>query len=89
MTSRNSRKRAPGKIRAQQLSKSRYNPIKVRRPNTPETKVTGLDAIDTDNKAPFPVRVCDNFGPSCSFCKQGAPHPSPQESEWSSEEMGD
>ena len=59
--------------------------MKVRRSNTPETKVTDLDAIDTDNKAPFPVRVCDRFVPSWSFCKQGAAHPSPQESDWSSE----
>ena len=77
MTSRNSRKRAPGKIRARLFSKSRYNPMKVRRPNTPDIKVTKLDTIDTDNKAPFLVRVCDRFGLSCSFCKQGAPHPSP------------
>ena len=33
MTSRNPRKRATGKIRARQSSKSRYNPMKVRRPN--------------------------------------------------------
>ena len=34
MISRNLRKRAPGKIRARQSSKSRYNPMKARRPNT-------------------------------------------------------
>ena len=47
MMSRNPRKRAPGKMRARQSIKSRYNPIKVKRPNTPEIKVTELDAIDT------------------------------------------
>ena len=57
--------------------------MKMRRPNTQETKVTDLDAIDKDNMAPFPVRVCDRFRLSCSFCEQGAPHPSPQESDWS------
>ena len=79
MMSRNPRKRPPVKIRARQLSKYRHNPMKARRPNTSETEMTDLDAIDTDNKAPFPVMVCDKFGPSCSFYKQGAPHPSPQE----------
>ena len=63
MTSQNPRKRAPGKIRAKWWSKSRYKPMKVRWSNTPEIKVTDLDAIDMDNKAPFPVRVCDMFGP--------------------------
>ena len=48
--------------------------------------MTGYDAIDTEHKAPSPVKVCDRFGPSCSFCKQGAPHPSPQESDWSSKD---
>ena len=43
------------------------NPMKVRRPNFPEIKMTELDAIDMDNKAPFPVRVCHKFGLSCSF----------------------
>ena len=36
MMSRNPRKRTPGKIRARQSSKSRYNPMKMRRPNTQE-----------------------------------------------------
>ena len=30
--------------------------------------------------------VCDRFGLLCSYCEQGAPHPSPQESGWSSED---
>ena len=30
--------------------------------------------------------VCNRFGPPLSFCKQGTPHPSPQESDWSSKE---
>ena len=45
-------KEASGKIRARKSSKSMYNPMKARRPNTPEIKVTDLDAIDTDNMAP-------------------------------------
>ena len=86
MTSRNPRKRTPGKIRARWLSKYRYNPMKARRPNTPQIKVADLDAIDMDNKVPSPVRVYNRFGLSCSFCKLGAPHLSPQNSDWSSED---
>ena len=45
--------------------------------------MTNLDTIDTDKKALLPVKVCERFGPSSSFCKQGTPHPSPKESDWS------
>ena len=45
--------------------------------------MTSLDTIDTDKKLPLLVEVCDRFGPSCSFCKQNVPNPSPQESDWS------
>ena len=37
-------------------------------------------------KAPIPNKACGRFGLSCSYCKQGAPHPSPQESDWSSKD---
>ena len=30
--------------------------------------------------------VCNSFSLSCSYCKQGAPHPSLQELDWSSED---
>ena len=32
------------------------------------------------------TKACDRFCLSCSYCEQGAPHPSPQESDWSSED---
>ena len=48
--------------------------------------MTNLDTIDTEGKIPLPVKVCDKFGESCSFCKQGTPHPSPQVSDWSDED---
>ena len=35
---------------------------------------------------PTPERTCECFGPTCSFCKQNAPHPSPIHSDWSSED---
>ena len=45
-----------------------------------------LDEIDTDNKAPVSTKACDRFGLLCSYCKQGALRPSPQESDCSSED---
>ena len=55
-------------------------------PNTPKVTKTNLDTTDTDKKAPLPVKGCNKFGQSCLFCKQGTPHPSPQESDWSDED---
>ena len=83
MTQNNPKKRAPGKIRARCSNKSRYNPMKAKRPNTPEMIMTNLDTIDKDKNVPLLVKICDEYGPSCSFCRQEAPHPSPQESDWS------
>ena len=74
------------KIRARWLNKSRYNPMKAERPNTPEMMMTNLDTIGTDKKVPLPVKVFNRFGPFYSFCKQGAPHPYPKESDWSVED---
>ena len=48
---RNPRKRTTGKIRTRRLGRNRFNPIKMRRPNTPKTKVSDLDRIDADIKA--------------------------------------
>ena len=55
----------------------------AKRPNTPEMTVINLDTVDMDKKAPLSVKVCDRFGPSCSFYKQNILHPSPQKSDWS------
>ena len=85
MAQNNPRKRAPQKIRARWLNKSRYNPVKAKSPNTSEMTMTNLDTIDTDKMVPFPVKVCNRFGLSCLFYKQGTLHPSPQESNWSDE----
>ena len=34
----------------------------------------------------MPTKACDRFSLSCSYCKQGAPHPLPQQSDWSSKD---
>ena len=42
-----------------------------------------LDRVEV--KAPILTKACDSFSLSCSYCKQL--HPSPQESDWSSEDL--
>ena len=49
-----------------------------------DMKVTDLNKIDV--VAPTPRKACDSFGLSCSYWKQNAPHPSPQNSDWSGED---
>ena len=74
-TLRNPRKQTTGKIRTRSSGRNRFNPIKTRMPNTPDTKVSELDTIDI--KTPIPTKMCGRFGLSCSYCEQGALHPSP------------
>ena len=84
VTQASRRKRAPGKIRAWQTIKARYNLRKTMRPNTPKGPVTNLDSTDMDKaKALLSVKVCERFRPSCLFCKQNILHLSPQELDWS------
>ena len=83
-TQTNPRRRDPGKIRSRWSNKARYNPIKTKRPNTPDTSVTNMDTTETDTmKVPLSSKVCKKSRPSHSFCKQNVSHPSPQESDWS------
>ena len=56
----------------------------MRRPNTPDTMMYGLDRVGI--KFLIPKRACDSFGLSCSYCEQGAPHPSHQKSDWSNKD---
>ena len=48
--------------------------------------MSDLDKIDTDIKDPVATKACGRFGLSCSYCKWSALHPSPQESDWTSED---
>ena len=66
---RNPRKKTTGKIRTRWSGRNRFNHIKTRRPNTPETKVLYLDKLNTDIKASVPTKSCDRCGLSCSYCK--------------------
>ena len=81
---RNPRKQTTGKIRTRWSGRNRFNPLKTKRPNTPDTKVLELDKIDI--KTSIPAKACDGFSLPCSYCKWGALHPSPQESDWSSKD---
>ena len=78
---RNLGKQTTGKIRTRWSDRNRFNAIKMRRSNILDTKVSELDKVDI--KAPLLTKTCDRFSLSCSYCKQGALHPSPQESDWS------
>ena len=52
-TPRNPRKRTTGKIRTRWSGRNSFNSIKTRRPNTPDTKVSELDKIDSAIKVPI------------------------------------
>ena len=81
---RNLRKQTTEKIRTRWSGRNKFNPIKIRRPNTLDAKVSELDKVDI--KAQIPIKACDRFRLSCSYCKQSTLHPSPQELDWSSED---
>ena len=49
-----------------------------------DTKVSDLNKIHV--LAPFLRKACNGFGPSCSYCKQDALHPLPQNSAWLSKD---
>ena len=73
---RNPRRDTTGKIRTRWSSRNhRFNPIKMSRFNTLDNKASEHNKKDI--VAPTPRKVCDSFTLSCSYCKQGAPHPLP------------
>ena len=49
-----------------------------------DMKVSDLNKINV--VAPTPRKMCNSFGLSCLYCKQGALHPLPQDLDWSSED---
>ena len=52
--------------------------------NTLDTKVSDLNKINI--VAPTPRKECNSFSQSYSYCKHGALHPLPQDSDWSSKD---
>ena len=58
VTQTNTRKRVPGKRRARWSNKARYNPMKMKRPNTPDLPVPNMDTMDSEKtKVPLSVKV--------------------------------
>ena len=74
--SQNLRKCAIGKIRARWPNRNhRFNLIKTNRYNIMNTKPMAMNKIDI--LQPTPRKACEHFGPTCSYCKHEATHPSP------------
>ena len=83
---RNPRRCTTGKIRTRCSGRNhRFNPMKMSRLNTRATKMSDLNKIDI--VAPKPRKECNSISLSCSYCKLEVPHPSPQNSDWSSEDL--
>ena len=79
------RKHASGKISNRwSRHNHQFNPIKTNRYNTLGTNPTDMNKIHIVQ--PTPKRACECFGAACSHCKHEAPHPSPMQSDWSSED---
>ena len=62
----------------------RFNPIKTNRYNTMSREMVDMNKIDIIK--PTPKRACECLCPTCSYCRQDAPHPSPIHSDWSSKD---
>ena len=79
------KKCTPGKVRTWWSNHNhRFNLIKTNWVNTLGTGPTEASKINIIK--PIPQKACEKFGPSCSFCRQQAPHPLPPQSDWSSED---
>ena len=79
------RKHAPGKVRTQWSNHNHhFNPIK-----TDQIDILGRDLINEGNIIiikPIPQKACEQSGTTCTFCLYKVPHPSLNQSEWSSED---
>ena len=59
-------------------------PLKTNRYNTMNTEMIDMNKIDIIK--PTPRKACGQFGLTCSYCRQDAPHPFPVHSDWSSKD---
>ena len=85
MPPRNPRKCAPGKARTQWSNHNHcFNLIKTNWVNTLGTDPTDANKINIIKCTP--QKVYELFGATCLFCRQQVPHPSPDQSDWSSED---
>ena len=83
--SQNFRKLASGKTRNRwSRCNHQFNLIKTNRYNALGMNLMDMNKIDIVQ--PAPKRACECFGATCSYSKCEAPHPSPIQSDWSSED---
>ena len=79
------RKYAPGKVRTWWSNcNHHFNPIK-----TNWVDKLGTNLINTGNISiikPIPQKACEQFGATCSFCRQQVPHSLLNQSDWSSKD---
>ena len=79
------RKCTQGKVRAQQsYHNHHFNPIKTNQVDILGTNSTNVSNINIIK--PIPQKACKQLGATCSFCQQQVPHPSPNQSDWPSED---
>ena len=79
------RKHTPGKTRTRWSNHNHcFNPIRTNRYNTLDTKPNDMNKLDIVQ--PSLKRACKCSDGSCTYCKYEAPYPSPEPSDWSSED---
>ena len=78
VTQTNPRKGTPGIIRARWSNNARYNPTKMKRPNTLDLPVTNMDMTDSDKaKCHFQSKCAKDLDLCVSFASNllSIPHP--------------
>ena len=100
-STRRSRERSSGRRKQRKLDMGHFTPPKVKRPANfgphcqPQKSTTTTTTMTmaakpriaiTTHMMPSSCMMCKRWGPSCPFCAQAAPHPSPIESNWPNED---
>ena len=86
------------RTKQRRLDMGHFNPCKAKRPaffwvlyparntTTTTTMATNTQIATTNPPMTTSCKTCRKWGAPCPFCVQSAPHPSPQESDWSHED---
>ena len=79
------RKCTPGRVRTLWSKHNHhFNPSRTNWVDTLGTNLTNASNINIIK--PIPQKACEQFGATCSFCRQQMPHPLLSQSDWSSED---
>ena len=82
---RNPRKSAPGKVRTRWSNcNHHFNPVKTNWFSMLGTDLTDANKINIIKCTP--QKACEQFGATCSFCRQQVPHPLLDQLDWSSKD---